>query len=257
MGGQERGRLAAIDAVSGAITSWDPYVGDYVYTLAASGSAAYAGGEFAGELVGLDAGTGSAIWSPSPDGQVRAVAVGGSIVYAGGYFGTIGGRVRNGIAALDAATGAVTDWNPNADPAWDPDFGGGVEAIAVSGTTVCAGGSFRSIGGLPQSHFAVITTGADVTAVDTQAPAGMALAPRANPSRGDLHISLSLPDASPARLELFDLAGRRLAARDVGTFGPGSHVVTLGEGRALPPGAYVLRLTQGARALTTRAVVLR
>jgi len=41
--------------------------------------------------------------------------VSGSTLYVGGFFTSIGGQVRTGIAALDAATGTVTDWNPSAN----------------------------------------------------------------------------------------------------------------------------------------------
>jgi hypothetical protein len=34
-------------------------------------------------------------------------------------------------------------------------------------------------------------------------------------------VQFVLPTTVPARLELFDIAGRRVAARDVGTLGPG------------------------------------
>jgi hypothetical protein len=46
-------------------------------------------------------------------------------------------------------------------------------------------------------------------------------------------------------------------ARDVGALGAGSHALTLGAGFPLEPGVYLLRLTQGARAVTARAIVLR
>jgi hypothetical protein len=72
-----------------------------------------------------------------------------------------------------------------------------------------------------------------------------------------LSAAFSLPDAASARLELSDLAGRRILARDVGTLGPGEHVVDLAEGRRLPPGVYMLRLTRGGESLTARAVVIR
>jgi hypothetical protein len=39
------------------------------------------------------------------------VAVSGSTVYAGGKFETIGGKARNGIAALDAVTGRATPFD--------------------------------------------------------------------------------------------------------------------------------------------------
>jgi hypothetical protein len=72
-----------------------------------------------------------------------------------------------------------------------------------------------------------------------------------------LTAAFSLPDAAAARLELTDLAGRRILARDVGMLGPGEHVVDLAEGHRLAPGIYLLRLTRGSESLTSRAVVLR
>ena len=63
-------------------------------------------------------------------------------------------QTRNRIAAIDAATGEATSWNPNAN--------GAVYALAVSGTTVYAGGMFNAIGGQTRNNIAAIdaTTGA-------------------------------------------------------------------------------------------------
>jgi hypothetical protein len=118
-------------------------------------------------------GTSSARWSVwSTNGIVDAVlpvpghptgpcAQPGEIttVYAGGYFTRIGGQPRNGIAALDAITGAASAWNPNATPA-----DSGVGAIAVSGSTVYVGGKFEKIAGQPRNGIAALdsTTGSEI-----------------------------------------------------------------------------------------------
>src|SRR6266566_3858850 len=60
-------------------------------------------------------------------------------LYIGGAFDTIGGQVRNRIAALDATTGRLTTWNPNADNT--------VWQILPSGDVVYVGGTFAHIGG--------------------------------------------------------------------------------------------------------------
>jgi hypothetical protein len=78
-----------------------------------------------------------------------------------------------------------------------------------------------------------------------------------NPAAKRLAVSFSLPDASPARIELLDASGRRVSVRDVGGLGPGEHVLPLGEERPLPSGIYLVRLTQGSRSLVKRAVLLR
>jgi hypothetical protein len=76
-----------------------------------------------------------------------------------------------------------------------------------------------------------------------------------NPTFDAIHTWFTLPNASPAALELFDLAGRQVARRDVGELGPGRHMVVLAPRSR--PGLYFLRLTQGGRALSTRVAVIR
>jgi hypothetical protein len=108
--------------------------------------------------------------------------------------------------------------------------------------------------------YRVITGGSPLGEVWVDVPlaTGFALGGvRPNPVTDDLAVTFSLPDASRARLELLDLAGRRLKTVDVGGLGGGIHVVKLGEGRVLPAGIYLVRLTRAGRSLTTRAVVIR
>jgi hypothetical protein len=76
-----------------------------------------------------------------------------------------------------------------------------------------------------------------------------------NPSRHGLEVSFTLAYGSRARLEVFDLAGRRVLARDLGGLSPGPHSLSLESGM-LRPGVYLLRLEQGGRAAVARAVVL-
>jgi hypothetical protein len=78
-----------------------------------------------------------------------------------------------------------------------------------------------------------------------------------NPARGDLMVSFSLPGPEPATLELFDLGGRRLAQQAVGGFGAGRHRARLMDGRQLPVGIYLVRLTRGDRVLEAKASVLK
>jgi hypothetical protein len=97
------------------------------------------------------------------------------------------------------------------------------------------------------------------TAVDDAlpgAPLAFALDPvRPNPSRGGaLTVRFSLPTDVPARLELLDVAGRRIASHGVGV---GHHTLDLAAGQRLAPGLYLVRLTQGANTRTTRVAVLR
>jgi hypothetical protein len=74
---------------------------------------------------------------------------------------------------------------------------------------------------------------------------------------GRIRVDLTLRDASPARLELMDVAGRTLASEPVGAMGAGTHSFEFAGGKALPPGIYFLRLSQGRSEVRTRVAVLR
>jgi hypothetical protein len=78
-----------------------------------------------------------------------------------------------------------------------------------------------------------------------------------NPTTDAVSVSLALPDRSPARLELVDIAGRRLASVDAGSLGPGEHRVRIDEVRNLPPGVYTVRLIHNGRSLITPVCVVR
>ena len=79
---------------------------------------------------------------------VNALALEGNTLYAGGLFTTVGGRTRNNLAAIDATTGALS--------AWDPDADGEVRCLVVQGKSLYVGGEFIRIGGEPRSHIAAI-----------------------------------------------------------------------------------------------------
>jgi hypothetical protein len=68
-------------------------------------------------------------------------------------------------------------------------------------------------------------------------------------------ISFTLAGSAAATLDLLDLNGRRVLSRDLGSFGPGSHTLSLDRG-ALRPGVYFVRLTQAGTTRSKRIVVL-
>ncbi|HKQ57275.1 MAG TPA: choice-of-anchor Q domain-containing protein [Candidatus Eisenbacteria bacterium] len=75
-----------------------------------------------------------------------------------------------------------------------------------------------------------------------------------NPSSGrPLMASFTLASGDDATLELFDVAGRQIARREVGSLGTGYHVVPMVSG--LDPGVYLVRLTQGPKSIQRKAVV--
>jgi urease beta subunit len=150
MGGQTRNNIAALNVGSGVATAWDPNADNQVNALAVSGSTVYAGGSFGSiggqgrsNLAALDAGSGLATaWSPDANDQVLTIAVSGPNVYVGGKFTSNGsdqGDYHYLAAFATDPGGSQVTWSPNAN--------GQVDALAVSGPTVYAGGQFTTIGG--------------------------------------------------------------------------------------------------------------
>ena len=70
-----------------------------------------------------------------------------------------------------------------------------------------------------------------------------------------LQVRFALTGEGPARLEVFDVAGRRLARVAVGELGPGAHTVTVPATAA--PGVLFVRLTRGVEHVTERIATIR
>ena len=78
-----------------------------------------------------------------------------------------------------------------------------------------------------------------------------------NPARGALWLRLALPSAEAARLELFDVAGRRVASREVAGLGPGLHRYRWDETSRLSSGLYLLRFSTAREVVRARVILLR
>jgi hypothetical protein len=81
---------------------------------------------------------------------VRAIAIDGHTMYVSGAFTSIGGKLRGGLAQLDAATASATAWNPRTNDS--------VQALALSrdGTSVFVAGWFSRIAGVRRPGIAAI-----------------------------------------------------------------------------------------------------
>jgi hypothetical protein len=109
--GQPRVNLAAVDAVTGQATSWNPGSNDFVYGLVAQATTVFAGGGFrtiGGQardgLAALDTTSGQATsWNPSVNGAVYTLALDDTAAYIGGDFTGVGGLPQASIAAIDLA----------------------------------------------------------------------------------------------------------------------------------------------------------
>jgi hypothetical protein len=89
-------------------------------------------------------------------------------------------------------------------------------------------------------------------------PLVLAIAPvRPLPARsGALLVDVTLPGDGPARLEMLDVMGRRVASRELGSLGAGRHAVDLAADRRFAPGVYLLRLTQAGDSKVARVTVI-
>lgn len=152
----------------------------------------------------------------------------------------------NGVALCTAAnmqnvTAMVADGAGGAIVAWQDKRGG--SSLDIYAQRVQAGGLL----------------GGNVTSVPAAASVAFGLSSIVpNPTfGGTLHVRFALSGNSAATLELLDIAGRRIASRDVGSFGAGPHDIGLGTGKRLPPGVYLVRLAQGGRSATVRATLLQ
>jgi hypothetical protein len=80
---------------------------------------------------------------------------------------------------------------------------------------------------------------------------------RPNPARGVAAITFSLPTSEAARLEVFDIAGRRVTRHDIGAGAAGPRAVEVGRTARLEPGLYLVRLEQAGRSAGARMIVTR
>ena len=77
-----------------------------------------------------------------------------------------------------------------------------------------------------------------------------------NPSGNRFNVSFSLLSGAPASLSIFDVSGRRVATREVGSLGAGFHAVSFGDREPMRAGLYMVRLSQLSRNLTTSVLIL-
>jgi hypothetical protein len=98
---------------------------------------------------------------------------------------------------------------------------------------------------------------ADSTLASTATGLALGIHPLGNPACPALDIACDLPRSGPARVEVFDIMGRRMnqQAFDVAT--PGTIRLRAGAGTHLAPGAYWVRLTQGNQSKSRMVVVAR
>jgi hypothetical protein len=78
---------------------------------------------------------------------------------------------------------------------------------------------------------------------------------RLSDSHGAVSVEFTLPSGNGASLTIVDVAGRRLAKREVGELGAGDHRLEISVPSGVAPGIYFVRLSQG-NVVRTRQVAL-
>jgi hypothetical protein len=170
IGGQARNNLAKIDALTGAVSAWNPNPNGVVFSLVAEGSGTiYAGGTFThiggqtrNHLAQLFSNAVATSWNPDGNGPVIGLALGNSgEIFAAGEFSTIGGQSRYQVAALAAG---VPDSQPPDPPTDVNATAAGTQKVTVSFTIPV------SDGGSPILTYKVIPSHGNVTASGTSSP---------------------------------------------------------------------------------------
>ena len=102
---------------------------------------------------------------------------------------------------------------------------------------------------------------APVAVGDAAVPPRLALgAPSPNPASGRVRLDFALPRAGGARMEILDLAGRRVRGVFDGTLGAGTHVFhwdgRRDGGKALAAGIYLIRLSADGESRSRRVAII-
>jgi hypothetical protein len=118
-----RNRVASFNLSDGKTLSWNAKLADpdNVYFIMANDSGVYLSGSFFKNMNNnirdnfkafTHSGEKLTSWLPKIDGYIHAYAQHGSKIFLGGDITSVGGVLRNYVAAIDLRTGRPTEWNP-------------------------------------------------------------------------------------------------------------------------------------------------
>jgi hypothetical protein len=172
--GKRRIAVAAVDAKTGAVLRFDAHLsgaefgGTSVDELLATRNTLFITGDFTSVgrtsrhlLAAVNAQTGTVSdWDPAVTGDdVSALALDASsdTLYFGGDLSKVGGQRRDGLAAVDARTGAVRPWDPSA-------FGFVYALARGAGGVVFVGGEIGSVGAERRAGLAALDADGQVSA---------------------------------------------------------------------------------------------
>jgi hypothetical protein len=252
------GVIGAYDTTTGNPTAFSATTNLPIYSIAASPTTVYIGGAFSSVngvphscLAALASSNGATLpFSADANSNVSQLVVDGNTLFAGGSFSQIAGRPVGGLAALDATSGAF-------EPG-DLAFGGTPSVMLRTSGRLDVGGSIGSAVGYSAANLASILDSAPLAAPPAGTPLDLALRSWPNPARGRIAIRYALPTAARVALEVYDVAGRRVASLESGPRAAGEHQTAWDAGAASRgAGIYFLRLQAGSEVLTRRVAVMK
>lgn len=173
-------------------------------------------------------------------------------------------KIRDGFQ-VRLMTGVYPSGSMNVfhDNKVDLEASSGVLLRALTGTVGTSAYANARVGGgkLYSGNIAVASSSQTLATDDAPGTATSELALslggfQPNPCRRLESVSFTLPSSGQAHLDIVDVAGRRVFGADVGSRGPGRHVLSGAQLPRLAPGVYLVTLVQGDERRTTRGVIL-
>src|SRR5215207_4702038 len=166
-----RNRLAACDAATGNLLSWNPNANNVVRALKVSpaGTRVYVGGDFSAvggaarsRVAALSPSSGAAFgWSPYVNDQVKAITTSttGATVYVGGDFNSAEGAGRSRLAAFNATSGNLTSLKPTISNGTGNFATVLSMAISPNNQTLYFAGDFALVNGHSRRNAAAVSSG--------------------------------------------------------------------------------------------------
>lgn len=197
-----------------------------------------------GNLLVATTGGGVYRWVPASSSWVASGLDGHNVLGLGSTgaglfasdYGTVWSSTDGGLTWSDQSEGVPLHHAPR--------------AFAMAGASV-----FTAIEGAGVYRMGGVTT---VPGPDARL-AGRALAVHPNPSRQGMRVVFRAPSLGPVRLEVIDAAGRRVSTLVSGTLPRGVYERAWdgrdAQGRDVPAGVYLMRLSAGGQVTTTKLAI--
>ncbi|HEV3497381.1 MAG TPA: hypothetical protein VHA34_13630, partial [Actinomycetes bacterium] len=169
--GQPRSRLAACDATSGNLLSWNPSANGVVRALKVSpaGTRIYVGGDFTvvngvsrARVAAIHPTSGNAFgWSPYVNNSVKSITTSnsGATVYVGGDFTSAEGAGRRHLAAFNATSGNLTSLKPTISNGTGNFATVLTMDVSADGNTLYFAGDFALVNGSSRRNAAAVSSG--------------------------------------------------------------------------------------------------